>query len=84
MSERYEYKKVCKSCGKSFIAQTAFIKYCGEKCAKRDYKAQQKAKEISRKASAMPNLFEHCRAVADIVRRKPFYSKSMTKNIFAV
>jgi rRNA maturation endonuclease Nob1 len=44
MAERYEYKKVCKSCGNTFIAYTAFTKYCGEKCAKRDYRARQKEK----------------------------------------
>ncbi|MDR0371421.1 MAG: helix-turn-helix domain-containing protein, partial [Prevotellaceae bacterium] len=44
MADRYEYRKVCKSCGKTFTAYTAFTKYCGETCAKRDYKARQKAK----------------------------------------
>jgi hypothetical protein len=43
MTENFEYKKDCKCCGNAFFSQKKTAKYCSETCAKRDYRAKQKA-----------------------------------------
>ena len=45
MARKFEYKKVCKFCGKSFIAQSSTTKYCCTSCASRAHKAELKAKQ---------------------------------------
>ncbi|MDR1679688.1 MAG: helix-turn-helix domain-containing protein [Prevotellaceae bacterium] len=44
MTTIFEYNKVCQFCGKAFIAQKSTTKHCSDTCAKRAYKAEQKAK----------------------------------------
>jgi excisionase family DNA binding protein len=41
--------KICHHCGNTFIAQTTVTKFCGDLCAKRNYK--KRAKEAKIKAS---------------------------------
>jgi len=45
MSNKFEYKNVCKSCGKAFTAYHSTTKYCCTSCAKRAYGAKLRAKQ---------------------------------------
>ena len=45
MNSRIEYNKVCKLCGKSFIAYQSTTKYCCASCSKRAYKANLRVKQ---------------------------------------
>lgn len=40
MSSNIKIKKNCQHCGQEFIARTTVIKYCGDYCAKKAYKAK--------------------------------------------
>lgn len=40
MSSNIKVQRICKHCGKEFTAKTTVTKYCGDVCAKRDYKAR--------------------------------------------
>ena len=44
MTGNFEYKKVCKLCGNTFVAQKSTTNYCSKNCASRGYKAEQKEK----------------------------------------
>ena len=46
MNNRFEYKKVCKLCGKVFTAYHSTTKYCCVSCSKRAYKANLRAKQL--------------------------------------
>lgn len=43
MSSNIKIKKNCQHCGQEFIARTTVIKYCGDYCAKKAYKAKNAA-----------------------------------------
>ncbi|MDR1199287.1 MAG: helix-turn-helix domain-containing protein [Prevotellaceae bacterium] len=45
MIRNFEYKKVCKCCGKTFTAHTSTTKYCSVACANRGHKAESRAKQ---------------------------------------
>ena len=45
MAVRFEYKKICKFCGKTFTAYHSTTKYCCTSCATRASKAELKAKQ---------------------------------------
>ncbi|MDR1120735.1 MAG: excisionase family DNA-binding protein, partial [Dysgonamonadaceae bacterium] len=45
MARKFEYKKVCKFCGKTFTAYKSTTNYCCTSCANRAYKADLKAKQ---------------------------------------
>ena len=45
MTGNFEYKKVCKLCGNTFVAQKSTANYCSKSCASRGYKAEQKEKK---------------------------------------
>jgi len=45
MAAKFEYKKVCKFCGKAFTAYQSTTKYCCVSCANRANKAELKAKQ---------------------------------------
>jgi excisionase family DNA binding protein len=45
MAGKFEYKKVCKFCGKTFTAYQSTTKYCCTSCANRAGKAELKAKQ---------------------------------------
>ncbi|MDR2824927.1 MAG: helix-turn-helix domain-containing protein [Prevotellaceae bacterium] len=45
MVGNFEYKKVCKCCGKTFTAYKSTTNYCCTSCANRAYKADLKAKQ---------------------------------------
>lgn len=46
MSSKIEILRICQSCGKEFTARTTVTKCCSDYCAKRAYKARQRALKI--------------------------------------
>ncbi|MFC5270037.1 helix-turn-helix domain-containing protein [Adhaeribacter terreus] len=46
MSSNIQIQRVCQHCGNEFTAKTTVTKFCGDVCAKRAYKARQKAGKI--------------------------------------
>lgn len=46
MARKFEYKKVCKCCGKTFTAYTSTTKYCSSICSKRGHKAELRDKRL--------------------------------------
>lgn len=47
MSSNIFIPKKCQHCGDLFTARTTVTKYCGEKCAKRAYKARKRKEKIN-------------------------------------
>ncbi len=46
MSSNIKLQRICQYCGNEFTARTTVTQYCGDNCAKRAYKARQKAAKI--------------------------------------
>lgn len=46
MSSNLKVQRICQHCGKEFTARTTVTKYCGDDCAKRAYKARQRAAKV--------------------------------------
>jgi len=46
MSSNIRVLRICKLCGEEFIAKTTVTKFCGDRCAKRAYKARKKDEKI--------------------------------------
>jgi excisionase family DNA binding protein len=46
MSSNIKIQRICQLCGKEFTARTTVTQYCGDACAKRAYKARQKAAKV--------------------------------------
>lgn len=46
MSSNIKVQRICRHCGAEFTARTTVTQYCGDTCAKRAYKARQKATKI--------------------------------------
>lgn len=46
MSSNIKIQRICQHCGKEFTARTTVTQYCGDNCAKRAYKARQKAVKV--------------------------------------
>lgn len=46
MSSNLHLQRICQHCGNEFTARTTVTQYCGDNCAKRAYKARQKAAKI--------------------------------------
>lgn len=46
MSSNIKVQRICQHCGKEFTARTTVTKTCSDNCAKRLYKAKQKAVKI--------------------------------------
>lgn len=46
MSSNIRVQKICQHCGIEFIAKTTVTKYCGDKCAKKAYKARKRAEKL--------------------------------------
>jgi len=46
MSSNIKVQRICQHCGEEFTARTTVTQYCGDICAKRAYKARQKAAKI--------------------------------------
>ncbi len=47
MSSNIRLKKVCQHCHRPFIAKTTVTKFCGDECAKRNYKKRARDKKIT-------------------------------------
>lgn len=48
MSSKIQVQRVCQFCGKEFTARTTVTQYCGDVCAKKAYKARERAGKINR------------------------------------
>jgi len=46
MSSNIKVQKICQHCGLEFTARTTVTKYCGDRCAKRAYKARQRKQKV--------------------------------------
>ena len=46
MSSNIKVQRICQHCGEEFTARTTVTQYCGDNCAKRAYKARQKAAKV--------------------------------------
>ena len=46
MSSNIRINRICAHCGQDFIAKTSVTQYCGDVCAKKAYKARQRASNI--------------------------------------
>lgn len=46
MSSNIKIQRFCQYCGNEFTAKTTVTKFCGDLCAKRAYKARQKAEKV--------------------------------------
>jgi excisionase family DNA binding protein len=46
MSSNIKIQRICQHCGQDFTARTTVTQYCGDTCAKRAYKARQKAAKV--------------------------------------
>lgn len=42
MSSNISITRICQHCGNEFTAKTTVTKFCGDQCAKRDYKLRRK------------------------------------------
>lgn len=46
MSSNIQVQRICQQCGKEFTARTTVTKTCSDSCAKKLYRAKQKAAKI--------------------------------------
>ena len=46
MSSNIKIQRICQHCGNEFTARTTVTQYCGDDCAKRAYKARQRAAKV--------------------------------------
>ncbi|MFP5265561.1 MAG: helix-turn-helix domain-containing protein [Blastocatellia bacterium] len=60
MSTKIRLQRICKHCGKEFIAKTTVTRFCGDVCAKRAYKARMRQAKI-----------EESNAETQAIRNKP-------------
>ncbi|MFP4088952.1 MAG: helix-turn-helix domain-containing protein [Cyclobacteriaceae bacterium] len=50
MSSNIRVPKICQHCGAEFIAKTTVTKFCGDNCAKRDYKKRKREQKVQKVA----------------------------------
>jgi excisionase family DNA binding protein len=60
MSSNIKAQRICQRCGKEFTARTTVTRYCGDDCAKRAYKARQRAAKV-----------ELCNIETQVIKAKP-------------
>jgi predicted nucleic acid-binding Zn ribbon protein len=53
MTSKFEYKKVCQFCGKTFTAHTNTTKYCSDICANRGSKAEKRQERLRIESNAI-------------------------------
>ncbi len=46
MSSNIHINRICEHCGNEFTARTTVTRFCGDNCAKKAYKARQRAQKI--------------------------------------
>jgi excisionase family DNA binding protein len=51
MTSKIQLTMICQFCGAEFLARTSVTQHCGERCAKRAYKARLKKAKIERSES---------------------------------
>lgn len=48
MSSNIRISKICQHCGKEFVAKTTVTKFCGDMCAKRNYKKRKREEKVQK------------------------------------
>ena len=61
MTSNIKVQRICQYCGKEFTARTTVTQFCSDDCAKRAYKARQRALKV-----------ETSDYITNIIRGKPF------------
>lgn len=59
MSSNIRISKICQHCGKEFIAKTTVTKFCGDNCAKRDYKKRKREEKVQKVKPIEKQQLEH-------------------------
>ena len=58
MSSNIRIKRFCEQCGEEFTAKTTVTRYCGDRCAKRAYKARKRAEKIEQSNKETKQVIE--------------------------
>ena len=69
MSSNLRIPKICQHCGLEFIAKTTTTKFCGDKCAKANYKKRKRDLKIG---NAQKELKEHKEKDINLIKSKDF------------
>jgi len=64
MSSNIEIQRICKHCGREFIARTTVTRCCSDHCAKRYYKTKKRAEKIE--ASNQETLMIRSKPLAEV------------------
>ena len=67
MSSNLRIPKICQHCGLEFIAKTTTTKFCGDKCAKANYKKRKRDLKIG---NAQKELKEHKEKDINLIKSK--------------
>ncbi|HET8861261.1 helix-turn-helix domain-containing protein [Marivirga sp.] len=59
MSSNIRVPKICQHCGTEFIAKTTVTKFCGDNCAKRDYKKRKRDQKVQEVAPIVVQRIEY-------------------------
>lgn len=59
MASNIRVPKICKHCGKEFIAKTTVTKYCCDNCAKRAYKKHKRDEKVQEVAPVAIQKAQH-------------------------
>lgn len=81
MSSNIRLQRICQHCGAEFTAKTTVTKYCGDKCAKKAYKARKRAEKLqaSKKETKVVKL-----QPVERLNIKPFLSIAETCQLVGV
>lgn len=69
MSSNMSVPKICQHCGKEFIARTTVTQFCGDACAKRNYKKRKREEKINKVVPAAKQKLDYNQ---NILRDKDF------------
>ncbi|WP_171037806.1 helix-turn-helix domain-containing protein [Dyadobacter luticola] len=65
MSSNIKIKRICEHCGKEFTAKTTVTRFCGDDCAKRNYKLRKKNIKQQRMEEKINESNKHTQLVRD-------------------
>lgn len=68
MSSNIKLQKICEHCGREFTARTTVTRFCGDDCAKRNYKKRAREAKIA-KSNHLGKEENHA---ADRIKEKDF------------
>lgn len=81
MSSNIRIKRICQQCEEEFIAKTTVTKFCGDRCAKRAYKARKKAEKINASNSETEKIIE--KPIIEL-QAKEFLTGKETCEVFGI